>query len=135
MGDQALEALRNAKVIFDMVATKNDRTGSISVNLEKASLLQLAKLDLETYYKSQITIMDSAFAQMGLANTSYEVKNTEVGGKEILCLWIKAEGNGIAMYEVVFAIKCDGYLASIAIGAVNEKELEEILSCFYFIPN
>lgn len=135
MGDQALEALKNAKVIFDMVADKKDRTGSITVNLTKASSLQLAKLDLETYYKSEISLMDSAFAQMGLANTSYEVKNTEVGGKEILCLWIKAEGNGIAMYEVVFAIKCDGYLANIAVGSVNEKELEEILSCFYFIPN
>jgi hypothetical protein len=135
MGDQALEALKNAKVIFDMVAEKKDRTGSITVNLTKASSLQLAKLDLETYYKSEISLMDSAFAQMGLANTSYEVKNTEVGGKEILCLWIKAEGNGIAMYEVVFAIKCDGYLANIAVGSVNEKELEEILSRFYFIPN
>lgn len=72
----------------------------------------------------------NALSTMGLNIISAEITNVEFAGKEHVALAIEAEISGIAMYEYIVLVKCNGYMACVTACTWVENTCMDILSQF-----
>lgn len=132
-GEEYQEAIKNSTVIYDMYAVSDDQMSNMNVNLEKVNPLTLAVLDIETNYETAYSTLKQAFENVGYTDVTYEIGSVEIAGTEHKCLNISAQISGIAMYETIISIKCNGYLANITVTTLNENTIDSILANFYAV--
>lgn len=132
-GEDLQKALENANVIYDMHAVHSNGMDNIIVNLEKVNPLQLAGLDVDEVFESQMPLLKSSFENIGYTDIQFEIGETTIDGKAFSTLFVEAEIAGFHIYQATIALKCSGYLASISITTYNEQALNDLIDSFYLI--
>ncbi len=132
-GEDFEEAMKNATIVYDMLATSPDMASNINVNLEKVDPILLAVTDLSDYLEQSIPMIKQGLENMGATVTESEIGTVTIDGIAFDCLRITSNINGLTMCQLLFAIKCNGYIANLAISTTSEVELQEIIDCFYIV--
>ncbi len=130
-GDAYVEAMKDANLVYDMFAVSDDQLKNMNVILEKVNPITLTSLDIAQNFENSFATMKESFENIGYTNVAYEIGEITISGKKHVSLNITAEISGIKMYQKCFAIKCNGYLANIAITSLNENAIDSIISKFY----
>ena len=130
-GEEFKQAMENATIIYDMQAKSDNQVDNVIVNLEKVDALTLSILDLEQNLKSAFDLIKNSLENMGYNNISYQMGTITIDGKSFPSMTISMQVQGINVYQKMFSIKCDGYLASINITSVSLDTINDILSGFY----
>ncbi len=130
-GEEYQEAIKNATVIYDMYAISSNQLDNINVNLEKVDPIKLAVLDITNNYEQIYPTIKQSFENMGYTDVSYEIGKVKIGDKEFASLDTSAQISGIKMYQTIFSVKCNGYLANITITSFQEDTTDAILAKFY----
>ena len=132
-GEEYQELMKDATIIYDMFATDADGVNNINVNLEKVNTVQLIALDIAQNYEAVMPTMKTTYENMGYGNFQYEITTTDIDGKEVDSAYVTAEINGVVMYQALFAVKCNGYLANVAVTTFFEDTTAEVLENFYWM--
>ena len=132
-GDTYRQLIENATVFYDMLAMDADELNNINVNLEKLNALQLALLDVAENYKAAVPYMREMFENMGYTDFSSEIVDVILDGETVPAMRTTAQISGIRVYQLMLSVKCDGYLANIAVTTYIEDTTADILSNFYRI--
>lgn len=132
-GEEYKEAMKNATVVYDMLAASPDMASNINVNLEKVDPILLAVTDLSDYLEQSIPMIKQGLENMGATVTKSEIGTVTIDGIAFDCLRITSNINGLTMCQLLFATKCNGYIANLAISTTSEVELQEIIDCFYIV--
>ena len=132
-GEDYVEAMKNASVIYDMYAASKDQFKNINVNLEKVEPIALSMVDLADIFEQNEAMIKQTFENMGYTNITFEHGTVMIENESFACMRSTAQINGIAMYQLCFATKCNGYIANFAITTFNENTVDDILSNFYLI--
>ncbi len=125
--------IKDATIVYDMMASGSNGMDSINVNMEKVNPVQLAALDIPTYYENTMPMLKSALESMGCSNVAFTIDSAQIDGTVFDTLHIRANVNGIALYETLFTIKCNGYLANVTIGTYFEDNTADLLDAFYLV--
>lgn len=134
MGDELANAVADADIYYDMYATGYNALDSININLEKAPNLKLFNLDLSENYKQAFPMLKSGLENMGYRNITYTIGTITIDGQSFTCMRVHGlYSYGIDFYELLFCVKCDGYLANITIGTFFEDATDDLVECFYLI--
>lgn len=133
LDEDLAEALKNADVVYDMMATSLDQTHNIIVTMEKVNPIQLATLDIAKNYEVIYPPIEQSFKDMGYKNIMHKVDTITVDGKEMDALIITADIHGINIYQTTFCIKCNGYLASVGVTSVGVNTNAKLLDTFYWV--
>ncbi|MBE6948190.1 MAG: hypothetical protein E7454_08110 [Ruminococcaceae bacterium] len=126
VGDDYANAIKNAKIVYEMMATKGNGD-SININLEKVS----ADVSAKTYLSLSMSSVKTALSNIGLKNINAETGTTQFIGREFDCIFINGKINGVMLYEVLVAMRVGDYMANITIGSVVDNNCSQYLSCFY----
>ncbi len=132
-GEEFVEAVKNASIVYDMYAVSSNQMDNINVNLEKINSVQLAVLDIAQNFENIFPTLKQTFENMGYTNISYEVGTVKIGNKDFTSLSTTAQINGIKMYQTAIAVKCNGYLANITVTTFNENNVNNIFAKFYTV--
>ena len=111
----------------------DDQLDNINVNLEKMSKSVLDSLVIEDSLEATIPMLEEAFTNMGHTNLQAGIDKIRIEGEELTCLYSSGEVNGLKMYQKIFPIKCDGYLANITITTYEEDTGDSLAESFYFV--
>lgn len=129
VGDEYKEAMANAPVVYDMMATHTNGMDSISVVLEKLSGLNVLMTE-QTYMDLSKDNAVNALASMGLNIQSAETFTVQLAGKDHVALMIEADVGGYAIYECMVVVKCGGYIACITVCTWLENYCMDLLNQF-----
>lgn len=132
-GEEYQELMKDATIIYDMFASDENNLNNININLEKVNPVQLLATDIGENFELMMPTMESTYENMGYTNFNYEITTTEIDGKEVDVAYITAEISDVTMYQALFAVKCNGYLANIAVGTFFEDTTAEVLENFYWM--
>ena len=132
-GDTYLELIENATIFYDMLAVDENGLNNINVNLEKVNAVQLALLNVAENYEASVPYMREMFENMGCENYAYEIVDVKLDGETVPALRTTLEISGVNIYQLMLSVKCDGYLANIAVTSYIEDTTADILSNFYRI--
>ena len=132
-GEDFEEIMKEADLIYDMYAICDDQLDNINVNLEKMSKSVLDSLVIEDSLEATIPMLEEAFTNMGYTNLQAGIDTIRIEGEELTCLYSSGEVNGLKMYQKIFPIKCDGYLANITITTYEEDTVDSLAESFYFV--
>ncbi len=130
VGEEYKEALEDAAVVYDMMASHVDGMKNVSVNLEKLTGAALL-INEETYVSVAVENAVGALESMGIENVQAATEEITFGGGNHYCVRIEGESSGNKLYETLVAIKCSGYIACITVATWIEDGTGEILDCFY----
>ena len=130
-GDAYEDALKNAQVLYDMFAVSSNGMDNINVVLEKVDPLTLALLDTGDNFEATIPVLKDTFGSMGYRDISCIIDTLWLGDKELDCLQTTAVIDGIKLYQTIFCIKCEGYLASVTLTSYGQDLTSELLGYFY----
>lgn len=132
-GEEYEEIMKDADLVYDMYAISDNQMDNINVNLEKMDKLSLEKLVVEDSLEAGVPIMKDTFSNMGYSSFEAEIDKISIEGKEFTCLSSIGEIDGVKMYQKLFPIKCNGYLANITITTYGEDLVDELVGRFYFV--
>ena len=132
-GEDFEEAMKNASLVYDMYAASKDNLKNINVNLEKVDPIALATIDLADIFEQNEAFIKQSLENMGCSNITFEHGTVNIDGETFNCLRSTYELNGIPMYQIAVAKKCNGYIATFAITSFYENSIDSILDCFYVI--
>lgn len=133
MTDDLQEALKSATVVYDMMATSPSQTDNILVNLEKVNNIQLLALDLKKNCETLYPSIEDSLKNFGYQDFTHSVEDVNIGNKSFTALKLQASLYGVKMYQTTFFIKCNGYLAGVAVTAMSEAQMQSILQSFYIL--
>ena len=125
------EALKNATVVYDMMAMGPNQADNIIVNLEKVPNARLMTLDLAKNCETLFPSVESSLKNVGYTNITHSIETVKVGGKDFTAMKLQASLYGASMYQTNFFVKCNGYLASVAITTMGINNVDNLLSNFY----
>lgn len=128
--EDVAKQLENANTIYDMLATYQDEGSSINVNLEKLSAAQIINLDIKKTLESQISAIESSYANMGYTDIKTAYQKIKVDGKEFDGLKITAKIQGIDFYVVVFTFRKSNYLANVTVSSLQTDKTDTFLGYF-----
>lgn len=129
MGDDYKDVITNMAVIQDMMATHSNQMDTVNVVLEKLSGIN-ALISEEQYCNLSKDATVQALASMGMNITSSEVVKIQFAGEEHAAITIAGDYAGLAIYECVVAVKCNGYIACVSVATWMENNCQEILNQF-----
>ena len=132
-GDDYKKALENATIVYDMFAINNTQTENININLEKVNPITLASLDLKENFKKLYPTFTETYQNIGYTDVEFEIDSVLIGGKKFTCLELSAESQNGELHQTSIAIKCNGYLASITVTALDDDTVENNISKFYLV--
>lgn len=130
-GDAYEDALKNAQVLYDMFAVGSNGMDNINVVLEKVDAKLLSKLDIRDNFEATIPTLKETFTNMGYRNIACSIDTFWFGGEELDCLQTTAVIEGTTIYQTIFSIKCNGYLASVSVTSYGTDRTNELLGYFY----
>lgn len=132
-GEEYQAAIKNATLVYDMNAVHINGMDNIIINLEKVNPLQLAAADLEDVFEQQLPLLKSSFENMGYTNMTFKIDEVTIDGKTFVALFTSGSIGDYQMYQASIAIKCNSYLASIAITTFSEEMMNTLLESFYLV--
>lgn len=132
-GDEYVEMMKNADIVYDMYATDSSGTNILNVNLEKVNFLQLAVLDVGEALEGQVPALVDTLVNIGYHNVNCVRTTVIVGDEEYDAIKASSEFGDAKMYETIFAKKCSGYLANITVATYQDDTTEELIGKFYNI--
>lgn len=124
------DALKNATLIYDMMATNLAEGGSISINLEKLSALQILSLDVKATLEGQIPAIKSAYENIGYTDINVQYQKVTVDGKQFDALKLSAKIQGNEFTVITFAFRKGSYLANVSVGTLQTDKMQDLLGCF-----
>ncbi len=130
MDEDFQEAIENATLLYDMYAQSSNGLNNINVVLQKIPQIQLDTLDLEDTFELGFNQAKTALENMGYTNVSFKGEKRKVCGKEMPIGVITSQIGGMPLTQLQFAIKCDGYLASVTISDYT-SDGSDLLGLFY----
>lgn len=134
MGEEYEALLKDAQLVYDMYAVDGTGMNSINVTLEKIDNRTLMAIDVADIYSQNATMFEEMYTSMGYSNVKIEQVTFDIEGEEFDGIELSGEINGFVLYQKCFGVKCNGYLASIAITAYNDENITDtIISNFYLI--
>lgn len=133
MGEEYEELMKSAQLVYDMYAVDGGEMNSINVTLEKIDNRMLAGIDVADIYAQNVPVFEEMYKGMGYSNVVVEQATFDIGGEDFAGIEISAEINGFSIYQKCFGVKCNGYLASIAITTYEEDNTDAVLSSFYLV--
>lgn len=132
-GNEYRELMSNATIIYDMFAADSSGLNSINLNLEKLDDQQIAFLNVKQNFEAAVDIMEDTYNNLGCTNFKYDISTVEIDGREVDALYIEAEINGTSLYQTLFGVKCDGYLANIAVSTYFTNTTSDIINNIYWL--
>lgn len=132
-GEEYQKLVEQATVVYDMYACDASQLNNININLEKAEPSEIESLNFKENFELLAPTITQTFENMGYTNAEYEVTTVNVDGKTLDALRTTAEIQGIKMYQAVFSVKCNGYIASAAVTTYYEDTINDILDRFYWL--
>ncbi len=133
MGEEYEELMKDAQIVYDMYAVDATGMNSINVSLEKIDNRMLAGVDVADIYAQNAAMFVEMYTSMGCTNVVAEPTTFDIGGEEFDGIEISADISGYTLYQKCFGVKCNGYLASIAITAYDSDVTGDIVSNFYLV--
>lgn len=133
MGEEYKELMESAQIVYDMYADDSTGMNNINITLEKIDNRMLASVDVADIYAQNAAMFVEMYTSMGCSNVVAEPTTFDIGGEEFDGIAISAEINGSTLYQKCFGVKCNGYLASIAITAYADDVTDDIISSFYLV--
>ena len=130
LGEEIAQQLKNANVIYDMVASSQTEGSSLNVTLEKLSAVQMINLDIKQALEAQFDTMKSSYQNMGYTDIRMEYEKIEVDGKEFDGLKLVAKIQGYDFYVTAFAFRKSNYLANVTVCSFEKSRVEAILDYF-----
>ena len=124
------DALKNATLIYDMMATNLAEGGSISINMEKLSALQILSLDVKATLEGQIPAIKSAYENIGYTDINVQYQKVTVDGKQFDALKLSAKIQGNEFTVITFAFRKGSYLANVSVGTLQTDKMQDLLGCF-----
>ena len=132
-GQDYLDLLKNATVIYDMAAASPSQTDNVMVTLEKIPNAQLNKLNLAQSLETSFSVVKSSLENMGYRNITHEVTTLTIDGETFTAMHITATLSGMTMRQTSIAIKCNGYLASLAVTTFDAAGTAPLLENIHVI--
>ncbi len=131
LGDEYAEQIKNAALIYDMSAIKNDATASINVNIENIGLVNGAIYDEESYIDNSLNTLKEPLESAGFENLVINKVTVDFGGKQSPAIAISAELAGVKIYEKVVCVKQGKYIACITVASYLEDSTDALIAAFY----
>ena len=78
-------------------------------------------------------MLEELFEGIGYTNMQTELITVTIDGKDYSGMSWSGEVNGMVVYQKSIGIKCNGYLATLAVTSYNEDATDEILARFYVV--
>ena len=132
-GEEYQEMLENARLVYDMFAANADETQTVTINLEKIHNMILSSVTVEDIFRQNMPMLEELFESMGYTNMQTELITVTIDGKDYSGMSWSGEVNGMVVYQKSIGIKCNGYLATLAVTSYNEDATDEILARFYVV--
>lgn len=132
-GEDYEAMLENAQIIYDMFAVDSDQMNNINVNLEKIDNRVLMSVNVEDVFAQNLPMLEELFNSMGYVNMQTELITVTIGGEDFAGVSVSGEIQGLTVYQKSIGVKCNGYLATIAVTTYGEDTTDEILSNFYVV--
>ncbi len=129
LGDNYEEALRNANVFTDMMATHVNGMDTVNVTFEKLTGVNLA-LTEEQYVELSKDFTKSGLEAAGMTNVVVTTGEAAFAGADHVCITISAQFNGIAVYERIAVVKCQNYMVLIAACTWQTDTCKTVLDMF-----
>lgn len=133
MGEDYEEMMKNAQIIYDMYADDATGMSNINVNLEKVDNRQLAGIEIADIFAQNLSAYEEMYKSMGVSNVAVELATFEIEGEEFSGITISGDMGGMMLYQKCFSVKCNGYLASVAITTFDTDLTDDILANFYLV--
>lgn len=128
-----LDLIKNADIVYDMMATSSAGTDNVLVTLEKKPAATLDKIDLKQSLETSFKAFKTSFENMGYRNISHEITTVTIDGKGFDAMHINATYGGMKMYQTCIVIKCNGYLATIAFTTFDAAGTAPLLENIYLL--
>lgn len=129
-GSNYADQLKNADIIYDMMAANENTGDNISINFQNMGLLFGKVITPETYINYSISSVKDMLSQVGAENVESSIEKVEFAGKEETALFIKSEIYGVSMYQLCIAKSCGNYMANVTITTMLEDSTADILAKF-----
>jgi len=130
MGDELAQQIADAPILYDMTANNPVTGASITVNMEKITILQAATLDLKATLESQFEGIRTGLSNIGYADVTITYEKVEVGGRQYDGATVHATIQGIDFYEVIFCYRQGQYIVNVTIGTLQTDTTADLLSTF-----
>lgn len=127
--EEFANALEKADIIYDMSAYSNDNSATISVSLEKGQ----EDLDLKKFAEETIRVAQESYTSLGYSDFEGEVTSAEIEDKKFTAVNISVQNGANRVYTKSVYIKCDQYIACIAINARSQDTVDNLLKEFYLL--
>lgn len=126
------DIIESATVLYDMFAQSPTGQNNVNVVLEKVPQIKLDTLNIKQNFELLLPTLKATYEQIGFTDINASVVNKTIGGKELptAVMTANAAGQQVKMYQ--FAVKCDGFLASITVTAFS-GDADALLNTFYFL--
>jgi len=80
----------------------------------------------------EAVVVKESFENMGFTDYTYEFVDLEIDGKAVTGVKNIASASGVSMCQKQFAVKCNGYIASITVTSMNKDITDDILKTIYW---
>lgn len=132
-GEEFKELMKEATLVYDMFAISSNQIDNVNINLEKINKLTLATMDIKKTMETSYELLEDSLSNMGYTNFTHKIETAEIDGKVFDALAVSSEISGFKIYQKIINIKCNGYLASIAISSGDENTINSIIEDFYIL--
>lgn len=130
-GDEVMEAIESAQMIYDLYATSEDQTVSVNVVVQKND--SLVSPTTKLFYEAQKSTIESTLEQIGGTDPKVEIDNTTFAGKDTFVLCAECTIQGLQLYERQIYVEKDGFLEAITVSSYIDDKTEDVMSGFYAI--
>ncbi len=129
LDEDVAEAIKNAAIVYDMVANCQADGSNMNINFEKIDEEQ-KNVDIKQVLESQVDTIKSSFQNMGYTDIYVVYQKISVSGKNFDALKITSKIQGIDYYATVFCFQKENYLTNVSVGSLYTDKNDTILSYF-----
>ena len=126
--DDIKELLENSNSYTDMYAASLEG-GNVNVALAS----NVIELDEKDFLEASIDTCKKTLESMGAEDLKVELKeDSEFCGEEMPSLEFEMTLNNTSVYETLYAVNCDGYIATITFASSDKDSNADIAECFEY---
>lgn len=129
MDEDYTKALQNASTFTDMMATHSNQTDTLGITFEKLTGANLTMSE-DKYVDSTKDSLKSGLESMGMQNVTLTTGKGDFAGKKHPYVAISASYSSISVYEKLYIVKKENYIAVIAACTWKTNGCDSILNLF-----
>ncbi len=130
-GEEYEKLMKEATLVYDMMASSNDQMSSLNIVLEKSNAAAVAMFDLNKNGDTIAQSAKSSLESIGFTDVNYTITTTEFLDEEAQCLKWDMKMGTVDYYEMQVFVKAFGYLATITVASDDLAVCENIIASFY----